>query len=270
MKLKTVKTEKLNLNTFGEQNYKKQNCDVIELQLHKPGHDDTLKIKGLCFPTICSPLPSRVNVDYPHLDGLRLADDYDHDKGTIDILVGVDHYWDFIEGDCVRGDQGPTAINSKLGWILSGPLENSVNSESVISNLVISGDCDRTSWITQENDRLTDTLKTFWDTEHIGIYEQNQATDDDTRKIDEFISIHHDGERYSVDLPWKEDSGLVPTNYASSYNRLQSLHRKLKKSPELLTEYDHVIQDQLVKGIVEEVPNDSNEVNVETGNVHYM
>jgi len=36
----------------------------------------------------------------------------------ISILIGEDHYWEFIQD---HGD-GPTAIQSRLGYLLSGPL----------------------------------------------------------------------------------------------------------------------------------------------------
>ena len=55
-------------------------------------------LKCLSFPTICTPLPSRVELnDYPHLHDLEIGDDYDTDEhGAIDILIGVDYYWDFF------------------------------------------------------------------------------------------------------------------------------------------------------------------------------
>ena len=72
--LKSKETETLHLNTFGEKNFRKQKCDVVTLLLDDLD-DEPSKISVLSFPTICSALPSRVNVShYPHLDGLHLAD----------------------------------------------------------------------------------------------------------------------------------------------------------------------------------------------------
>ena len=49
-------------------------------------------------------------MNYPHLDGLELADhDNDYEGDNIDILISKDHYWDFVTGDIIRGDDGPTA-----------------------------------------------------------------------------------------------------------------------------------------------------------------
>jgi len=35
------------------------------------------------------------------------------------LLIGADHYWDVVEDKIVRG-KGPTAMQSKLGYLLSG------------------------------------------------------------------------------------------------------------------------------------------------------
>ena len=39
----------------------------------------------------------------------------------ISLFIGVDHYWHIVEDNIARGN-GPTAMASKLGYLLSGPL----------------------------------------------------------------------------------------------------------------------------------------------------
>ena len=74
------------------------------------------------FPVICLPLPSRVNVaDFVYLKGLELADDFDNTE-SINVLIGSNYYWDFVSGDSIKGDQAPTAVYNKFGWLLSGPM----------------------------------------------------------------------------------------------------------------------------------------------------
>ena len=96
--LKSLQTERLNLNTFGEAKYKKQNCDVVNLQIGRSGCDNSINISALTFPVICSSLPGKVSVNYPHLDGLELADEPFDAGDLIDILIGCDYYWDFVTG----------------------------------------------------------------------------------------------------------------------------------------------------------------------------
>ena len=37
------------------------------------------------------------------------------------MLIGSDYYWDLATGEVCRGESGPVAINTRLGWVLSGP-----------------------------------------------------------------------------------------------------------------------------------------------------
>jgi hypothetical protein len=63
------------------------------------------------------------------------------------------------------------------------------------------------------HDPLIETLKTFWNTESIGIKDDSRYNES-SELFNE--SVRFNGERYEVELPWKED---VPqyqmiTNYA--------------------------------------------------------
>jgi len=59
---------------------------------------------------------------YEHLE---LADGDSLDlKKSIDVLVGSDYYWSIVAGDTVVGKGGPVALGSKLGWLLSDPLND--------------------------------------------------------------------------------------------------------------------------------------------------
>ena len=45
----------------------------------------------------------------------------------ISMLIGVDYYWNIVEDHTVRGD-GPTAVQLKLSYLLSGSLTQSSSS----------------------------------------------------------------------------------------------------------------------------------------------
>ena len=99
-----------------------------------------LNIHALSFPNICSPIASRaVDVtEYPHLDGLVFADDNCEGDECIDILVGADYYYELVTGEVVKGECGPTAVYSKLGWLLIGPIKSDPKTEvAATANLVI-------------------------------------------------------------------------------------------------------------------------------------
>ena len=56
-----------------------------------------------------------------------------------------------------------------------------------------------------------------------------------------------------VHLPCKKAHPFLPDNYETSCKRLKSFLNDLREEPQLLEEYDAVIRNQIVKGIVEEV-----------------
>ena len=263
LSLKPTRTETLQLNTFGERNFRKQKCDVVTLHLESC-NDETVDVSVLSFPAICSPLPTKVDASsYPHLQGLQLADCSDSQDST-DVLIGSDYYWDFVTNEIVRGDFGPTAINSKFGWLLSGPAEFATSSETTVTNLIISGNSNGLFDHTQ--DPLIDTLKQFWETESIGIKGELECE----QSSDCFNgNVRFNGERYEVELPWKENRPVISSDYDLCVDRLKSLQRRLLKDPELIQEYHRIIEDQISQGIVEKVPAEQSEVN-EGETVHYL
>ena len=268
--LKTTKTKTLQLNTFGEKGYRKQRCNVAAVRL-KTNARELLEISALSYPVICSPLPGKVNVkEYSHLHGLQLADSSIENQ-PIDVLIGSDYHWEFIEGETVRGHAGPTAINSKFGWLLSGPVRKTTNctSSKVVSNLVVSGFNAVPHDIVPKNDEMLNyTLKQFWETEAIGIKES--TIDINPSITPEFTKpkISHNGRYYEASLPWKDDCMPTSNNYGLCVSRLRYLYYNLKKKPALLKEYDGIIQEQCKAGIIERVPNEVSKETVVKG-VHF-
>ena len=160
--LRPLKRERLTLNTFGSTNYNKKDCNLVQVRLQgKLGND--IEILALGFPTICSPLQTPVAVSqYPHLQGLELADDnlLDHNSDCIDVLIGSDHYWDIVTGNIIKGSDGPVAVSSNFGWLLSGPLDNTKAGHAV-SNLVIEG-VELEVAPSQDDSILSLNLRQFW------------------------------------------------------------------------------------------------------------
>ena len=101
LNLKPMKTETVHLNTFGGNSFQKQSCELVRFRL-KNHVGEEIEIAALSYPTICSPLPSKVKVNYPHLEGLALADSLDDSCGDIDIVIGSDYYWDLVSGETIE------------------------------------------------------------------------------------------------------------------------------------------------------------------------
>ena len=97
----------------------------------------------------------------------------------------------------------------------------------------------------------------FWNLESLGITESPSKSDDDIA-LDKFNkSVTFTKGRYMVTWPWKEESPDLPENYQLALGRLKSILQQLVKIPTLLEKYDAIIKEQLNKGIIEQVTDDS-------------
>ena len=83
-----------------------------------------MQLSALVVPTIATPITNPINtkvLQLPHLQTLPLAHPVTPEENfEISLLIGVDHYWDLVGDHIIRGT-GPTAMSSKLGYLLSGP-----------------------------------------------------------------------------------------------------------------------------------------------------
>ena len=128
-------------------------------------------LEALSFLTICSSLLNVVHLDkYPQLFDLQLADPPVKSTEVIDLLVGSDHCWNFVEEETIRTDNGPTAVRSKLGWLLSGPLTSPHSHVLMFSHLAVCQDFNELEPSTNELSGLNDILKSFRELESLGIY----------------------------------------------------------------------------------------------------
>ena len=86
---------------------------------------------------ICDPVTSRALVVYSkmngHLSQLDFTNVCPDESLEVDLLIGLGFYWEFVTGETIRGKGGHMAINTTLGWVLSGPAGVIEQGESVVS-----------------------------------------------------------------------------------------------------------------------------------------
>ena len=219
----------MRITAFGSSKGNGQTCRIVKIGVEtKEGSHRTMVL--LIVPVICEPLTGtsleRSIESYQHLQGLELADSFnDRELIDIDILVGLDNYWDFISGEVIRANSGPTAVYSCLGWLLSGPALQ--ESTSLMTHVLTVG-------MSQGKDKvaLNQQLKKFWELEAFGVSEKEEDS-----LYSQFQSnVSFNGERYEVNLPWRDMELVLPNNYQLSFKRLNGLLRRLKQQPKLLEE----------------------------------
>ena len=266
--------ETVNLNTFGSTKYSKLTLNSVVVNVEVE-NNEIIPVNALTHNVICTPLSPRINVGhFSHLHGLSLADCFeDASPKRIDLLIGLDFYFNFIQGDVIHGKpKEPVALRSKLGWIVSGSLRNeSSNSNSFSSTHLILEGFDRAASETFQENEIVSTLKEFWQHEACGLFDINgkETTEKTTSSSPQrdFVNIVHNGERYEANLPFSSNpQGLLPSNYTLCSSRLNSLIKKLHANPSLLAEYDAIIREQLETGIIERVDKDAEQHE----NCHYL
>ena len=245
LRLRTLSKRPLSIMTFGASEEKRQVCETVKVRLcNREGEDQEVRL--LAVPLICEPvqLPSTQFCieKYDHLRRLELVELGDIEP---DILIGSDHYWEFLTGEVIRGSEGPVAAHCTLGWILSGPVkrENASMSASLVIHVL--GVNVTTA---EESKQLDAQLKAFWDLESFGIEAKETSVSAQFQSTVRFV----DG-RYEVNLPWKNPDVILSDNYNLCLRRLRSLLRRLRKEPHMLKRYEAVIMEQLENGIIEEV-----------------
>lgn len=117
-------TKVVNISAFGAQLSSTAQLGVTTVNVEALTGEQ-IPISVLVVPVIAVPLRNAYHLHLMHksyLQGLRLANPVTR-SGNFDIslLIGADYYWQFVGDHIVRGE-GPTAMQSKLGYLLSGPL----------------------------------------------------------------------------------------------------------------------------------------------------
>ena len=139
--LKTTATKEMTIKAFGGSRVNSK-LDVVKFCVKSKKKDLSIYLNAF-VNDVCQPLANQeirfAKENYPYLLDLELADfDSNNSSMNIDILIGADYYWQFIENHVIRSDNGtgPVAIASKLGFILSGPIMDKFNGTSSSENFV--------------------------------------------------------------------------------------------------------------------------------------
>lgn len=245
LSLLIVDKQHLSIAAFGSSEGMPQECEVARLAVKTKSHQllGLLIVPYICHP-IAHPTISICTEKYSHLAQLDLVEVTHERRLEVDMLIGLDYYWEFVTGELIRGTERPVAVETTIGWVLLGPIKVTGHHEAMVSLTTI-----HTLPVDGVSNRDLDSIMhSFWDLESLGI--QNPVSDCVSDKFASSIQ-RKEGGRYEVSLPWKEYYDPLPDNYSLSLKRLLGLLQRLKQQPDVLCEYDSIIRDQLRNGIVE-------------------
>ena len=138
LSLKVLKTEQMFIKTFASSKPTLQNLEVVEVEIGDVENLSYKIINTLVVPLVCNPLSDQcVSISenqYDHLKYLKLSDSSDSKLNcNVDILIGADYYWHFLSGNIRRGNSGPVAAETILGWVLSRTYEFENNISATVN-----------------------------------------------------------------------------------------------------------------------------------------
>lgn len=275
LNLKPGKRESLMIQTFGNNKSSElRMCENVELIVKDVNEQSSTSVNLFVVPTICPPLGSqeidKAKRNFVYLSDIDLADSNNGESGIeIDMLIGADFYWKFFTGNVKQGEiGGPVASETRLGWVLSGPMpssrSNPLSSVNLVSTHVLkiqSTVQPLVDYSDSGSECSKELVNKLWDLDAIGIV--------DTETIHESFlkNISFQEGRYVVRLPVKDKHKPLPDNYELALSRLNSLVKRLRRNHCIYKEYDQIITEQEQSGIVEKLKPNERETSEE---VHYL
>ena len=155
-----------------------------------------------------------------------------------------------MTGKARQSSLGPTAVESNLGWVLSGPYET--NARPTSTNFVNSHVLKLATEPSLDT-KLDLKLKQFSEYEAFNTNTNTNSSDFNLKKFESQITFN--GNKYEVPLPWKMFHKPLQDNFRNCKQRLSSLFNKIKKQPKKLKEFDDIISSQIAENIIEVADN---------------
>ncbi|CAG2200461.1 unnamed protein product [Mytilus edulis] len=261
LKLKGEKEEEIKLITFGSDKPKIVKTSSTKLNI-KLNNGKFFSIVANIVPVISGSI-QRKRIDISSVEHLKhfvkdveLADDIPlrSESSSVELLIGNDYYLDLILSQRIEIQPGLYLLASKLGWILTGRSQE-MDDEKTESGLLIlsnTGDMMMTNHNTTDSSvSVIPDITDLWNLDSIGITEQIENVGD-SKAMETFKeTLQYENMRYFVKWPWKEEKYELPVNRELAMGRLKSCVARMRNKPELMTQYNSVIQDQLTKATIE-------------------
>ena len=176
-----IKKETVEISTFRQVGTISGLKEVFAFELCPANGGKGTKIDAYLVPSISSVRHEQIEVNklqYAHMKGLWFSDICRNaDSLEVKVLIGSDYLWCFQGYRSIRGEQhDPVAVETKLGWVLPGPLRGERVRSEMNVNLVGSNVTKDENHGKKEQEReFEKSVKKIWDLETVGIEEENEV-----------------------------------------------------------------------------------------------
>lgn len=229
-----LSTSEVSVPIFGIGNAKSFMKQMGNVQVRSRCNNFGLSLTCLVSPKITGPLPS-VSIDIASWEippGIQLADPSFYKSNSIDMLIGMDYYWDVMKPGFLKlSDELPSFHDSHFGWLVGGPhYVRATNSVALRSYTICA-------------DPIDQLLQKFWEVESVP--SEITATTEQEECENHFLTTHRRDEsgRYVVQLPLKAEALQLPDSRSLALRRFYALEAKLSRNPDLKVQYDAFIDE---------------------------
>lgn len=223
------------------------------IDLHSCNSSFSKTISCLVLPEITGDLPtssfSKDNIKIPNNLIPTLADPNFNEKGSIDVLLGADIFWEILDTEKITLDCGLILYNTRLGYIISGNLSVSRNEMGSVNNNSIN--CTQIS----RYQTLEDNLIRFWQIEEINPA-KNYLSDSELLCEKHFVENYtrDDKGNFIVSIPFKSNyEKLLGNSKELALKRFHALEKRLLKDSDLYEEYKNVMLEYETLGHMSKV-----------------
>ena len=193
-------------------------------------------IDTLCAEMYRAPVPRQVISKFD----IEFSEDFEIGRSIkVDILIGLDYYWELVSPEWVQIDS-LVAQKTRCGWMLSGSYAGKSVSKG-FQMLCL-------------NNISENVVRSLWELDDIGIVDDDAspAANKVMAKFEESTTFQKG--RYEVNLPWKENQkGRLMDNKGIAEKRLHSLSRRLAGNPKLKEAYNENLSEMEKAGMIKEV-----------------
>ena len=140
LKLKAVRRENIIIQTFNSTESELREVEIVQIRVNRKDHSGFVYVEAICVPEICSPLRNQqvktVVDNHKHLQNLKLAEFCENSNElAVDVLIGCDFYFSFVSGVVKKGETGPSAVETCLGWVLCGTCQTEFKEKTTFVQL---------------------------------------------------------------------------------------------------------------------------------------
>lgn len=218
-----------------------QSTQTCEIELKSLTSTFIARTQCFILPRITSSIPTVTMQldDFCLPENIQLADPTFYESRPIDLLLGVDVFYDLLTEGKMRLPSGPFLYCTTLGWIVSGPIHTPAQRTKNMQ-----------CYFTQSMDTMQsiDTqLRKFWEIEEPPM----DRKDSDSLSMEQQACEDHfvqttkrlDDGRFCVKIPFKQSPNTLGDTYSQAEQRFLGLEKRLQRDPKYKEMYTDFIKE---------------------------